>query len=273
MVSFENRALRGGQDLKQRIWAALKPIISEWVGGKELIETSLYGIRMYTGGSILAPHVDRLPLVSSAIIQVAQDVDEDWPAEVYSHDGQAYNVSMQPGDMCLYESHTVLHGRPFPMKGRYYANIFVHFKPVDHDETNEKYFANQRKLGEASTISSLFKHQTPSAVSSKHPPTSSKIKWVDSRIHKTNAGHEHFQHDEEEMARHLEDIRLENMQMEDDLEKNSHHLTREEEEARLLVVNAKDLRDGRTALHVAAARGDLSAVKNILGNKDTYQPT
>jgi hypothetical protein len=46
-------------------------------------------------------------------------------------------VTMQPGDMVLYESHTTLHGRPFPMKGRFYANVFVHFSPFDHDEQNE----------------------------------------------------------------------------------------------------------------------------------------
>lgn len=34
--------------------------------------------------------------------------------------------------MVLYESHSVLHGRPFPLKGRYFANIFVHFEPVGH---------------------------------------------------------------------------------------------------------------------------------------------
>jgi prolyl 4-hydroxylase len=67
--------------------------------------------------------VDRLPLVSSCIIQVGQDVDEPWPIEVYSHDGMAHNVTMQPGDMVLYESHTVLHGRPFPLKGRHYVNL------------------------------------------------------------------------------------------------------------------------------------------------------
>ena len=47
------------------------------------------------------------------------------------HDGRVYNVTMEPGDMVLYESHTVLHGRPFEMRGRYYANVFVHFAPLD----------------------------------------------------------------------------------------------------------------------------------------------
>lgn len=27
------------------------------------------------------------------------------------------------------ESHSLLHGRPFPLKGRYFANIFIHFEP------------------------------------------------------------------------------------------------------------------------------------------------
>jgi len=39
---------------------------------------------------------------------------------------------MEPGDMVLYESHSILHGRPFPLKGRYFANIFIHFEPTGH---------------------------------------------------------------------------------------------------------------------------------------------
>ena len=63
--------------LKQQIWDAAREVIQEWTG-EELTECSLYGIRVYHEGSILATHVDRLPLVSSAIINVAQDVDEPW---------------------------------------------------------------------------------------------------------------------------------------------------------------------------------------------------
>jgi hypothetical protein len=56
-------------------------VIEEWTG-QEQVPCSLYGIRVYTEGSILASHVDRLPLVGSAIINVDQDVDEPWPLEV-----------------------------------------------------------------------------------------------------------------------------------------------------------------------------------------------
>ena len=76
MVNFEDKQLRGGWDLKNRIWATMNPILSEWVGGRELEPTSLYGVRVYERNAYLATHVDRLPLVTSAIIQVAQDVDE-----------------------------------------------------------------------------------------------------------------------------------------------------------------------------------------------------
>ena len=131
-VSIENPKLRGGGSLiKQRIWDAARSTLQEWTG-QELTACSLYGIRIYKDGAVLATHVDRMPLVTSAIINVAQDVDEPWPIEVYAHDGRAYNVTMEPGDMVLYESHSVLHGRPFPLKGKYYANIFVHFEPVGH---------------------------------------------------------------------------------------------------------------------------------------------
>lgn len=132
MVNVEDTRLRGaGSNLKKHVWDAANSVISEWTG-EELTECSMYGIRVYTEGSILATHVDRMPLVSSAILNVDQDVDEPWPIEVYAHDGKAYNVTMEPGEMVLYESHSVLHGRPFPLKGRFYANIFIHFEPTGH---------------------------------------------------------------------------------------------------------------------------------------------
>lgn len=73
MVSVEDQKLRGGgKVLKKAIWDAARETISEWTG-QELTECSLYGIRVYKENAVLSTHVDRLPLVSSAIINVAQD--------------------------------------------------------------------------------------------------------------------------------------------------------------------------------------------------------
>jgi hypothetical protein len=130
MVNVEIRGLRaGGSSMKNKIWEAARPTLEAWTGMK-LQPTSLYGIRIYTEGAILAPHVDRLPLVSSCIINVAQDVEEDWVLEVYDRHDRAVNVTMEPGDMVLYESGSLLHGRPFALKGNFYANVFVHFEPT-----------------------------------------------------------------------------------------------------------------------------------------------
>jgi len=155
IVNIENTGLRGGGfSLKQRLWDAAKETIQEWTN-QELTQCSLYGVRVYTEGSMLSTHVDRLPLVSSAIINVDSDVEEPWPLEVIGHDGRAHNVTMEPGDMVLYESHSILHGRPFPLKGKYVANLFVHFEPVGHtlrhtgqdNQSNDSNIKNKRGLG------------------------------------------------------------------------------------------------------------------------------
>jgi prolyl 4-hydroxylase len=52
--------------------------------------------------------------------------------EIYDHQGRAHNVTINPGDMLLFESHSVVHGHPFPLKGRYQALIFIHFEPTGH---------------------------------------------------------------------------------------------------------------------------------------------
>mmetsp|Transcript_20738 Transcript_20738/g.29567 ORF Transcript_20738/g.29567 Transcript_20738/m.29567 type:complete len:453 (+) Transcript_20738:31-1389(+) len=136
LVSVQDEDLDGGgQYLYDQIASAAQETIQEWTG-RNLRSTSVYGIRIYEEGAILAPHVDRLPLISSAIVNVDQDLDEPWPLEVYGHDGMAHNVTMEPGDMVLYESHSVIHGRPFPLIGKFFANVFIHFEPV-YEEGSE----------------------------------------------------------------------------------------------------------------------------------------
>lgn len=67
------------------------------------------------------------------MVNVAQEVEEDWPLEIYDHNDQAHNITLHPGDMLLYESHSAIHGRPFPLKGKYYAMLFMHFEPTGHE--------------------------------------------------------------------------------------------------------------------------------------------
>jgi prolyl 4-hydroxylase len=67
MVRIENSALEGGgSHLYNQITAEAQKVLEEWVGQK-LTPVSLYGVREYHRGSLLAPHVDRMPLITSAI--------------------------------------------------------------------------------------------------------------------------------------------------------------------------------------------------------------
>ena len=110
LVSVDDRGLRGsGDQLKEHMWAAATATIEEWTQ-QEVQPCSLYGIRVYQEGAIMMPHVDRLPLVASAIISVAQDVDEPWAFELYDHNSTSHNISLEPGDMLLFESGSVIHG-------------------------------------------------------------------------------------------------------------------------------------------------------------------
>lgn len=120
MLSLNNPHLKqGGPTLRNKIWESTRKQLQNWIDVEadamgtahfDLSPASLYGIRVYKRGSVLAPHVDRLPLVTSAIINVAQNVEEPWPLEVIGHDGKAYNITLEPGEMILYESHSIIHG-------------------------------------------------------------------------------------------------------------------------------------------------------------------
>jgi prolyl 4-hydroxylase len=109
IINVQEPSKGGGPELTGAIWESARQTLEEWTG-MHLSPCSIWGIRIYSNNSILTPHVDRNPLVTSAIINVDQDVDETWPLEVWGHDGKPYNISMEPGDMVLYESHTIIHG-------------------------------------------------------------------------------------------------------------------------------------------------------------------
>jgi prolyl 4-hydroxylase len=110
IVDIQQPSFGGGPHVTTQVWESARQTLEEWTG-MHLSPCSIWGIRIYKNNSILTTHVDRNPLVTSAIINVDQDVDEPWPLEVWGHDGKPYNVTMEPGDMVLYESHSVLHGK------------------------------------------------------------------------------------------------------------------------------------------------------------------
>jgi len=119
-------------DLRAEIIRVFQDIIDKWANLGPLKYSSLYGIRTYTRKGILEMHTDTAHTHAvSAIVNVDQDVEKDWPLEIYDHDGNLHQVIMKPGDAVLYESARLIHGRTFPLIGNSYSNFFIHFMPID----------------------------------------------------------------------------------------------------------------------------------------------
>ncbi|MGV6826805.1 MAG: prolyl hydroxylase family protein, partial [bacterium] len=119
--------------LKIEVASAMKPLIEEWAG-TEIVLSAVYGIRRYHRGTVLTPHRDRIDShILSAIINVDQQVDQEWPLEIEDNYYRPHKIFLKPGEMILYESARLMHGRATPLNGDYYDNLFVHFRPITNN--------------------------------------------------------------------------------------------------------------------------------------------
>ena len=131
-------------ELREEIHDSLKPRLEAW-SKTELIPTFVYGIRIYKKGSILVPHRDKLKThIISAIINVGQEIDAEWPLVIEDNYYRKHHVFLNPGEVIFYESARLDHGRPYPLKGENFANIFCHFMPAK--EVDEKPLTILQKL-------------------------------------------------------------------------------------------------------------------------------
>ncbi|KAJ8613648.1 hypothetical protein CTAYLR_003132 [Chrysophaeum taylorii] len=117
--------------LKDQVFDELKLTMEAWAPATAPLHgTSAYGVRTYENGSYLHLHVDTASThVVSGIINVDQQSRVPWPVQIFDHQGNLHQVEMHPGNMLLYESAKLLHGRVVPFDGKFYANIFVHYAP------------------------------------------------------------------------------------------------------------------------------------------------
>jgi len=113
----------------------LLPIFSEWAG-VPVEDTVNNGARVYREGSTLIDHLDNMDLnVISGILHIDSSLDEPFPLQIEDADGVLATVDLKPGEMLLYESAKCFHQRRVPMKGRYYASVFLHYRPVGWNMT------------------------------------------------------------------------------------------------------------------------------------------
>jgi hypothetical protein len=92
--------------LLKRTWQSrLRELVENWIGGVELENTDIYGMRRYDDGARLIAHVDRVNThAASLIINVAQHgIRQPWYIEIYDHAGRLHEIEMEPGDIVYYE--------------------------------------------------------------------------------------------------------------------------------------------------------------------------
>lgn len=114
-------------EMKTIIFNGLEDILINWAN-KQLLKTHCYGIRSYKRGAQLKKHIDGFQTrIVSAILNIDQKVDEPWALQIDDHEGKEHEVYLEAGEMVLYESAVLSHGRVKPFKGDYFTNLFVHY--------------------------------------------------------------------------------------------------------------------------------------------------
>lgn len=137
-VTSEILNLEQFRTIRQIIHDELQPLHEEWANTK-LTPTAVYGIRSYNKGATLTAHRDKIEThhISSIIIvdkdlacgcNQTKGVENDWALDIQDHEGNWHKVYAEIGDIILYESATMEHGRKDPFKGNYFRNFYVHYK-------------------------------------------------------------------------------------------------------------------------------------------------
>ena len=123
--------------IRAMIHKLLQPLHEEW-SGQPITPSAVYGFRSYNKGAVLAQHTDR-PATHhiSSIIIVDKELagGKDWPLDIQDHNGNWHKVYAQPGQIILYESAKLSHGRDEPFEGTFFRNFFVHYKLNNYEYT------------------------------------------------------------------------------------------------------------------------------------------
>jgi prolyl 4-hydroxylase len=129
-------------EIKQALEQFVLERLEEWTGLGSLEHTATYGVREYTDGAVLSSHVDRYEThILSAIIHVgSMNMRKPWSLEVYNRESPLQSIDFSDEcDFVLYESSSLVHGRPEPLEGEIFANLFIHYAPKNWKQQLEKY--------------------------------------------------------------------------------------------------------------------------------------
>ena len=72
--------------------------------------------------------------IIGVIINIDQKVESPWALEIEDHQRNNHEIFLSPGEVIFYESATLDHGRPNPLDGDSFVNVFCHYMPLIQKE-------------------------------------------------------------------------------------------------------------------------------------------
>ena len=93
-------------------------------------------------------HADRYQdRIVGGIINVYQSGGPEWPLQIFDHFFRTVKITLKPGEMLMYESASLIHGRPTFLEMEAFANYLIHYISKDWHETETyKYLLNYRDV-------------------------------------------------------------------------------------------------------------------------------
>lgn len=126
--------------LNAKVLRELRDIHAEWSNVPSLVNVKAYGLRVYRNQSCLMMHTDKPNThVIASILHIDHSPDsEPWPLVLEDFHGNTHEIIMEAGDLLLYESAKVYHGRPKTFHGSWYCSIFTHYFPEGWDTIDQQ---------------------------------------------------------------------------------------------------------------------------------------
>ena len=107
--------------------------------------------------------------VISCIFHLASSENaEAWPIVLEDYTGSTNSVLLKPGDILLYESAKVFHGRPNMFIGDWYTSVFCHFYPKTGWRNDDHLFDAH--------------YAVPPTWRETHPSTLPKMEWYHTNV-------------------------------------------------------------------------------------------
>ena len=97
--------------------------------------------------------------VISSILNIGQNVVQEWPLYILDNSGGKHSVLLKPGEMIWYESARAPHGRPQHFDGEFFDNLFVHYRPTGSVWYSQPWQIGHRPQEHPLTAEALRDHQ------------------------------------------------------------------------------------------------------------------